>query len=61
MPTFVLPDAGLTCSATRLATHMVCRGVTFKEIADVLGHQSLDTTGIYAKLNLPALAQVALP
>lgn len=40
---------------------MVCRGASFKEVADVLGHQSLQTTGIYAKLDLAALSQVALP
>ena len=43
------------------ATHMVRRGVSFKAVADVLGHQSLQTTGIYAKLDLETLAQVALP
>ena len=43
------------------ASQMVNRGVSFKEVADVLGHQSLQTTGIYAKLNLVALADVALP
>lgn len=43
------------------ASQMVCRGATFKEVADVLGHQSLQTTGIYAKLDLAALSQVALP
>jgi site-specific recombinase XerD len=43
------------------ASQMVCRGASFKEVADVLGHQSLQTTGIYAKLDLAALAQVALP
>jgi site-specific recombinase XerD len=40
---------------------MVRRGVSFKDVADILGHQSLQTTGIYAKLDLPALAEVALP
>ena len=44
-----------------VASAMVCRGVSFKEVADVLGHQSLETTAIYAKLDLKALAQVALP
>lgn len=43
------------------ATQMVNRGASFKEVADVLGHQQLQTTGIYAKLDLAALAQVALP
>jgi site-specific recombinase XerC len=40
---------------------MVSKGATFKDVADVLGHQSLQTTGIYAKLDLKALAKVALP
>jgi integrase/recombinase XerD len=43
------------------ATQMVRQGVSFKAVADVLGHQSLQTTGIYAKLDLPTLAHVALP
>jgi site-specific recombinase XerD len=44
-----------------LATGMVRQGVTFKEIADVLGHRSLASTGIYAKLDLESLEKVALP
>ncbi len=43
------------------ATRMVNQGATFKEVADVLGHQSLKTTAIYAKLDLTTLAEVALP
>lgn len=43
------------------ATHMVRRGASLKEVADVLGHASLQTTGIYAKLDLETLARVALP
>jgi site-specific recombinase XerD len=43
------------------ASHMVNRGASFKDVADVLGHQSLQTTGIYAKLDLAALSEVALP
>jgi site-specific recombinase XerC len=31
-----------------------------KEIADVLGHRSLESTTIYAKLDLPSLARVAI-
>jgi integrase/recombinase XerD len=44
-----------------VASAMVSKGATFKDVADVLGHQSLQTTGIYAKLDLKALAKVALP
>jgi site-specific recombinase XerD len=40
---------------------MVNQGVSFKDVADVLGHQSIQTTGIYAKLELEVLAAVALP
>jgi site-specific recombinase XerD len=44
-----------------VASQMVNHGASFKDVADVLGHQSLQTTGIYAKLDLDALAVVALP
>jgi len=44
-----------------LATQMVARGSTFKEVADVLGHQSLATAEIYAKLDLDSLSEVAMP
>jgi len=44
-----------------LATGMVINGVSFKTVADVLGHQSLATTEIYAKLDLASLSQVAMP
>jgi site-specific recombinase XerD len=43
------------------ASRMVNGGAGFKDVADVLGHRSLQTTGIYAKLDLNALAGVALP
>jgi len=44
-----------------VAVRMVQGGAPFKQIADLLRHRSLDTTTIYAKVDLPALAQVALP
>ena len=43
------------------ATGMVNQGASFKEIADVLGHKSISTTLIYAKLNMHTLAKVELP
>jgi site-specific recombinase XerD len=43
------------------ASRMVNGGAGLKEVADVLGHRSLQTTGIYAKLDIDALAGVALP
>ena len=44
-----------------LAARMLAGGARIKEVADVLGHMSIDTTAIYAKVNLPMLRQVPLP
>jgi integrase/recombinase XerD len=43
------------------ATRLVRGGASVKEVADLLGHASLDSTGIYAKVDLPRLRRVALP
>ncbi|MBP0639669.1 site-specific integrase [Cupriavidus sp. AcVe19-6a] len=43
------------------ACRMVQGGAPFKEIADLLRHRDLDTTTIYAKVDLPSLRRVALP
>src|SRR5215813_1977907 len=67
--TRALRRAGIT-SSSRLGAHtfrhtaasqMVNQGASFKDVADVLGHRSLQTTGIYAKLDVAVLAAVALP
>jgi site-specific recombinase XerD len=55
------PRQGAHTFRHTVASQMVNRGASFKEVADVLGHRSLQTTGIYAKLDLDALARVALP
>jgi integrase/recombinase XerD len=44
-----------------VASQMVQHGANLKEVADVLGHRDLDTAVIYAKVDLPALREVALP
>lgn len=41
------------------ATHMINNGVPLKTISTHLGHQQLDTTRIYAKVNLASLRKVA--
>jgi site-specific recombinase XerD len=43
------------------ATRVHQRGAALKEVADLLGHRSIDTAKIYAKVNLPELRNVALP
>jgi len=57
----VLPGVGSHIFRHTIASQMVNHGASFKDVADVLGHQSIETTGIYAKLELDALAAVALP
>ena len=56
-----LPRLGAHTFRHSAASQMVNQGASFKEVADVLGHHSLQTTGIYAKLDLDALSAVALP
>ena len=60
-----LRGAGISrgCHSLRhtLACRLVNSGSSIKEVADVLRHRSLDTSLIYAKLDLQLLAEVALP
>lgn len=44
-----------------LASRLLDTGGTIKEVADVLRHRQLDTTLIYAKVDLNRLAAVAMP
>lgn len=43
------------------ASRMHQHGASLKQIADVLGHRSINTSTIYTKVNIPMLATVALP
>ena len=56
-----LPRMGAHVLRHTAATQMICGGASFKEVADILGHKSIDTTGIYAKLDITSLASVVLP
>jgi integrase/recombinase XerD len=44
-----------------MASALLRHGTPLKEIADLLRHRSLDTSMIYAKVDLPRLTAVALP
>ncbi|MHB1552075.1 MAG: site-specific integrase [Vulcanimicrobiaceae bacterium] len=44
-----------------MASRLLRTGAPMKDIADVLRHRSLDTSAIYAKVDLSRLAAVALP
>lgn len=43
------------------ATRLLRGGACLKEIADLLGHRSINTSTIYATVDLSALSKVALP
>ena len=55
------PSYGAHVLRHSLATRMVNQGVSIKQVADVLGHASIDSTAIYTKVNTKNLAAVALP
>ena len=44
-----------------LATELLRQGASLGEIGELLGHRSLETTKIYAKVDLDALRTLALP
>lgn len=51
---------GLHSLRHTLATRLLARGVPFETIGSVLGHQSLDATRIYTKVDIDALRSAAL-
>jgi len=50
---------GAHCLRHACASQLLDAGFTLKQIADHLGHQSMDTTRIYTKIDLDGLRQVA--
>lgn len=44
-----------------LATQLVNGGVPIKQVSDVFGHASIDTTAIYTKVDLASLGKVPMP
>lgn len=54
-----LPHYGPHSLRHACATRLLAEGFSLKEIGDHLGHSSTDATQIYAKVDLPALREVA--
>lgn len=44
-----------------LATGLLARGASLREIGDLMGHRSLDTTRIYAAVDVGRLREAAMP
>jgi integrase/recombinase XerD len=44
-----------------LATSLLRQGASLEDIAPILRHRSLETTLIYAKVDIPSLRQIAQP
>jgi integrase/recombinase XerD len=44
-----------------VATELINNGASFKDIADLLGHRTIESTAIYAKVDLCTLAKIGLP
>jgi integrase/recombinase XerD len=44
-----------------VATSMLRQGATLEDIAGILRHSSIETTQIYAKVDIAALQQIAQP
>ncbi len=55
------PRGGAHIFRHSLATEMLRRGLTLAQIGDVLRHQHPDTTRIYAKVDVRALRDLAMP
>jgi site-specific recombinase XerD len=55
------PALGAHALRHTLATGMLTKGATYKEIADMLRHRDIGTTGIYAKVDFQGLAHAVLP
>lgn len=55
------PSFGTHLLRHTLATHMINNGATLKETADILNHSSIDTTFIYAKVQIERLRRIVMP
>ena len=56
-----VPSTGAHALRHTIATRLLRSGASLKHIADILGHRHLNTTAIYARVDLARLEEVALP
>jgi integrase/recombinase XerD len=55
------PLTGTRAMRQTFATRLYEQGTPLKEVADMLGHEDIESTTIYAKISRRELSQVALP
>ena len=55
-----IPHQGPHCLRHSLAMHLLRQGASIKEIGDLLGHRSIESTGVYLRLHVPDLRDAAL-
>ena len=55
------PARGTNLLRHSLATDLLAHGANLKQIADLFGHRALSSTQIYAKVDVAALREAALP
>jgi integrase/recombinase XerD len=56
-----IPFQGPHCLRHSVAVHLLRQGASLKEIGDLLGHRSPESTCVYLRLQLEDLREVALP
>jgi site-specific recombinase XerD len=55
------PVRGANLLRHSLASGLLASGASLKEIADLFGHRALSSTQVYAKVDVLALREAALP
>jgi site-specific recombinase XerD len=59
--TLDMPFRGVHCLRHSYAVRLLRQGVSLKNIGDLLGHHSAESTCVYLRLNVDDLREVALP
>ncbi|MBS0351548.1 MAG: tyrosine-type recombinase/integrase [Proteobacteria bacterium] len=55
-----IPFKGAHCLRRSYAVHLLRKGISLKEIGDILGHRSFESTCVYLRLNIEDLRTIPL-
>ena len=55
-----IPFKGVHCLRHSYAVHLLRKGISLKEIGDILGHRSFESTCVYLRLNIEDLRTIPL-